>query len=281
MLLAIVLLQAAVPGAVERTGAFANPRLTESSGVVVSRSHPGLLWTHNDSGDEAFLYATDLAGADRGRVRIPGVTPSDAEDLAAGPCPTSSARCLYLADTGDNREARGWVALYAIPEPAVPGGPTDIDRSSAAPRELRFRYPDRPHDVEAVFVTDAGTAYLVTKGRSGGVAVYRVPRAAWAGGGVATAEFVQTLAIEPVVRFVTGAALSPDGARVALRGYWAIAFFALRPDGALEPRGTACDIGGHEPFGEAIAFLDAKRLVLTSEGTRVAPGPIHIVTCPE
>jgi hypothetical protein len=113
------------------------------------------------------------------------------------------------------------------------------------------------------------------------VAVYRVPRDAWARGGVATAEFVQAVATGPAVRFVTGAALSPDGARVAVRGYGGIAFFALRPDGGLEPRGPVCDIRGHEPQGEAVAFLDARRLVLTSEGTRVAPGPIHIVTCPE
>jgi hypothetical protein len=281
MLLALVLLQAAVSGAVERTGAFASPRLTESSGVVVSRSHPGLLWSHNDSGDEAFLYATDLHGADRGRVRIPGIVPLDAEDLADGPCPTSPGRCLYLADTGDNGESRDWVALYAVPEPAAPAGPADVDGSSAAPSALRLRYPDRPHDVEAVFVTDSGTAYLVTKGRRGGVAVYRVPRAAWARGGVATAEFVQALAIEPAVPLVTGAALSPDGARVAVRGYGAIAFFALRADGGLAPHGPACDVRGHEPQGEAVAFLDARRLVITSEGTRVAPGPIHIVTCPQ
>ena len=281
MLLALVLLQAAVSGTIERTGAFANPRLTESSGVVVSRTHPGLWWTHNDSGDEAFLYATDSTGADRGRVRIPGVVPLDAEDLATGPCPAAPTRCLYLADTGDNREARAWVALYAVPEPPAPAGPADVDRRSAAPSQLRLRYPDQPHDVEAVFVTDSGTAYLVTKGRRGGVAVYRVPRAAWSDAGVATAEFVQTLAIGPALGFVTGAALSPDGARVAVRGYGAIAFFVLRPEGRLESRGPVCDIRGHEPQGEAVAFLDARRLVLTSEGTRFGPGPIHIVTCPE
>lgn len=280
MLLVLVVLQAAASGAIERTGAFANPRLTESSGVVVSRTHPGLLWTHNDSGDEAFLYATDLGGGDRGRVRIPGVVPLDAEDLADGPCPSSPARCLYLADTGDNDERRAWVALYAVPEPAPPAQ-QDVESSSAAPRELRIRYPDRPHDVEAVFVTDSGSAYLVTKGRRGGVALYRVPRAAWARGGVATAEFVQALAVGPALRFVTGAALSPDGSRVAVRGYGAIAFFDLRPDGGLEPRGAVCDVRGHEPQGEAVAFLDAKRLVLTSEGTRIAPGLIHVVTCPQ
>src|SRR6266568_6264490 len=41
---------------------FQSPRLVESSGVAVSRAYPGVLWTHNDSGDGPYLYATDLRG---------------------------------------------------------------------------------------------------------------------------------------------------------------------------------------------------------------------------
>jgi len=39
---------------------FQSPRLIESSGVAVSHTYPGVLWTHNDSGDGPYLYATDL-----------------------------------------------------------------------------------------------------------------------------------------------------------------------------------------------------------------------------
>src|SRR2546430_17398958 len=46
------------------TGTFHSPRVKESSGIAVSRAHSGVLWTHNDSGDDAYVYATDLAGAD-------------------------------------------------------------------------------------------------------------------------------------------------------------------------------------------------------------------------
>src|SRR5690242_18699529 len=31
-------------------GRISNPRITESSGVVVSRKDPNVLWTHNDGG---------------------------------------------------------------------------------------------------------------------------------------------------------------------------------------------------------------------------------------
>src|SRR2546425_2345850 len=78
MLVAIVLLQA---------HALASPRLIESSGVAVSHAHPGVLWSHNDSGDGPYLYATDLTGADRGRVLVSGAENEDWEDMALGPCP--------------------------------------------------------------------------------------------------------------------------------------------------------------------------------------------------
>jgi hypothetical protein len=281
MLFLLAVLQDAPPAAVERTGAFASRRVSESSGVAVSRAHAGVLWTHNDSGDDAVLYATDVTGADRGRVRIPGVAPRDAEDLAEGPCPERPGRCLYLADTGDNREERGWVAVYGVPEPEPPAGAADTLRTTAPGSTLRVRYPDGPHDVEAAFVTADATVYLVTKGRRGSVRVYRAARMAWSAGGVVTAEFVQTLtAGESALRAVTGAALAPNGRDVVVRTYGEVAFFALGPDGTLGPLRARCSVRGHEPQGEAVAFLDDRRLVLTSEARGGTPGPIHVVVCP-
>ena len=34
--------------------------VTESSGVAASRCNTGVYWTHNDSGDDAFLFAFNL-----------------------------------------------------------------------------------------------------------------------------------------------------------------------------------------------------------------------------
>ena len=33
--------------------------ISESSGLVASRTMPGAYWTHNDSGDGPFIYAFD------------------------------------------------------------------------------------------------------------------------------------------------------------------------------------------------------------------------------
>src|SRR5436189_4043579 len=166
--------------------AFQSPRLVESSGVAVSRAYPGVLWTHNDSGDGPYLYATDLRGTDRGALLVPGAQAIDWEDMSLGPCPVAfrlqPRACVYLADSGDNMEFRPFVTIYAVPEPAPPERASDTSGTTRAPAVLRLRYPDGSHDVEAVYVSPRDTAvYLVSKGATRGSAIrlYRVDRSAW------------------------------------------------------------------------------------------------------
>src|SRR6267378_6624155 len=104
--------------------AFQSPRVVESSGVAVSRTYPDVLWTHNDSGDGPYLYATDLRGTDRGALLVPGADAIDWEDIALGPCPVAfqlrAPACVYLADSGDNMELRPFVTIYAVTAPPPP-----------------------------------------------------------------------------------------------------------------------------------------------------------------
>src|SRR5712664_1722520 len=172
---------------------FQSPRLIESSGVAVSRAYPDVLWTHNDSGDGPYLYATDLRGTDRGALFVPGADAIDWEDMSLGPCPVAfplqprppvvnADTCVYLADTGDNLEFRPFVTIYAVPEPAPPERASDTSGTTSAPAVLRLRYPDGAHDVEAVYVSPRDTAvYLVSKGatRGSAIRVNRVDRRAW------------------------------------------------------------------------------------------------------
>jgi hypothetical protein len=282
-LIAAALLQLPLPpSAVHKSGEFQRPQLRESSGVAVSRTHHGVLWTHNDSGDGPFIYATDTAGKDRGAVRVTGAAAVDWEDIALGPCPRATGSCLYLADTGDNNEVRSSVFVYAVPEPAPPAAGDSVATTSPA-AVLQLVYPGGPADVEAIYVARDATLYLVTKGRSRGVRLLRVRRDAWQRRGVVAAELVQQLPIEPqprLGRLVTGAALSPDGAHVAVRTYTELYVFAIQPEGTLAPNPTSCLLGPLEPQGEAVDYLDASTLVLTSEAARGVPGIIHIVQCP-
>lgn len=299
ILFALLLLQV-TPA--RQSAEFESPRLIESSGVAVSRAYPGVLWTHNDSGDGPYLYATDLEGRDRGWLLVPGAQAVDWEDMALGPCPVPfllrpaffaarTTTCVYIADTGDNREGRPSVTVYAVPEPRPPQQPGDTLRTTSAPAILRLQYPDGAHDVEAIYVSPRDTAlYLVSKGATRGSAIrlYRVDRKYWSRPGVrqdlAVATRVQTLDIRPnpeAGRVVTGAAIRPDGRVVALRTYTEIYLFHPGVGGRLVPaRQLPCNIAGLERGGEAIAFLGDATFVLTSEAATRHPGTIHTVVCP-
>ncbi len=270
------------PVRADRTGTFEDPRVGESSGVAASAGHPGILWTVNDSGNDPILFATDTLGADLGAFTVAGATNRDWEDAAVGPC--GSATCVYIADTGDNAEDRAEMLIYRVPEPEP--GPA-ASGATAAAEAVRVRYPDAPHDTEALYVDAAGDVHLVTKGRTGGVVHFRVRQAAWGSSGPVTAEGLGSLPLDPGASLsdrITGAALSPDGGIVVVRSYRRLHFFGVRGDGRLEPLGSppvACSVAGLEPQGEAVTWLDAGRLVLTSERfLGLAPGTIHVVECP-
>lgn len=271
---------------------FHSPRIVESSGVAVSHTYPGVLWTHNDSGDGPYLYATDLHGTDRGALLVPGAQAIDWEDMALGPCPSRQLEgaCIYIADTGDNFEFRPYVTIYAIQEPAPPERASDTLGVTRAPAVLRVRYPDGPHDVEAVYVSPRDTAlYLVSKGvlRGAAIRLYRVDRGAWRTPDttfdVAVATLVQTLDIQPspeAGRVVTAGAVRADGREVALRTYAEIYLFYPGVGGRLlTARERPCSIAGREIGGEAIDFLNDSTFVLTSEATARRRGTIDTVTC--
>src|SRR5690606_11546671 len=103
----------------ERVRTIASEELTEASGLVASRAHPGVLWLHNDSGDGPRLFALTEQGALLGEVTIEGAQAHDWEDIALGSGPEAGKSYLYIADTGDNGASRDDVQIYRVEEPAL------------------------------------------------------------------------------------------------------------------------------------------------------------------
>src|SRR4051812_21724822 len=103
------------------TGHVATPAATELSGLVLSRAHRGVLWTHNDSGDRARGFAIAPDGRLLGEVAVTGAENFDWEDIAIGPGP-GSRDTLYVGDIGDNVAQRSDIAVYRMQEPAVDSG---------------------------------------------------------------------------------------------------------------------------------------------------------------
>ena len=98
-------------------GTIKNSSITESSGLVASRSTPGAYWTHNDSGDGPFIYALNAGGVSRGVFRVTGAQAHDWEDISIGPGPDRSKSYLYIGDIGDNSGARPEIVVYRVAEP--------------------------------------------------------------------------------------------------------------------------------------------------------------------
>src|ERR1044071_2795033 len=114
------------PAPASISGAYGTPKkianlkdaaVRESSGLVASRTTPGIYWTHNDSGDGPFLYAFDERGQSRGVWKVTGAKAKDWEGIAAGPGPDPSRKYLYIGDIGDNGERRAEILIYRVAEP--------------------------------------------------------------------------------------------------------------------------------------------------------------------
>ena len=258
--------QAAVRLTLIDTAVLSAPRLDESSGVAPSR-RPGVYWTHNDSGDGPFLYATDSAGRDLGRVRVAGAVNEDWEDIARAPCAAPPGSCLFVGDIGDNWARRRSIVVYVVPEPDPPADASDTSRSVVATDSVRLRYPDHAHDAEALAVTRDGRLLIITKDLTARARLFTA-RIANHPAGPLLLEPVCTLqlAVNPIVgRLVTGAALTPDESVLLVRTY--VSIHAFRMDGSCTPllRETGVVIPVVETQGEGLTFDGPDRIVLTSE----------------
>lgn len=235
------------------------PAATELSGLVLSRTRPGVLWTHNDSGDAPRLLAIGLDGRLLADVAVSGAAAFDWEDIAAGP------RTLYAGDIGDNVPQRETIVVYRVREPA-PGATT------APASRLELRYPDGRHDAEALLRDPAsGELVVVTKTRAGRAGIYAArpqPNT------TTTLRRRGRLAVR--TGEITAGDVSADGSTIALRSYDR-AFVWRRRAGesvAAALRRRPCTAGARllaEGQGEALALgVDGRSLLTVPEGPEPA-----------
>ena len=267
------------PDTIEVLGEM-DPALRESSGLAVSTRYGGVIWSHNDSGDEATVYALDSGGAVVARFDLEGVEARDWEAMDRGPCVRDpEATCLYLADTGDNVRRRDVLVVHLVPEPDPSTGGGLVETEGA----LRYLYPEGPLDAEAVAVAPDGTVVVVNKGRDPQIRLFSIDpervRSSVLDDTAVRLDAGTPLPIEPdwdVGRVVTGAAFHPDGSALAVRTLTEIYFFSW-PD--LAPVGSPCFLGRTEPQGEAIAWESDGAILLSSETNGRGPGRLLRVRC--
>lgn len=231
--------QGAGGGSAEVVTSFADPEIDESSGLVVRGR-----WIHtvDDSGDGPVVYTVDRVTGETARVTTyADDDPEDVEALAPG-----SGGTVWVGDIGDNRRARGTLSVHRL-RPA--GGRVE-------PATYRLRYPDGPHDAEALLVHPrTGRLLVVTKRPFLGAEVFRAP-ARLRPGKLHELEHVST-----VPGLVTDGTFLPDGRHVLLRTYSTAAVLTYP---GLEPVGDF-DLPAQEQ-GEGVAVGDDGRVYLSSEG---------------
>jgi hypothetical protein len=256
-------------GSPEELCSIADERVSESSGIAAS-SKVGVFFTHNDSGDEARFFRFDRTGKVDGVYTLKDVEAIDWEDMSSAK--VDGKDYLYFGDFGDNGEDRESVIIHRVPEPTTTG-----EVEVTAFESYTLKYPDSPHNCEAMFVTTTGDIWVVTKNVGGNSKVFVLPRPK--GTGSFTFKHIGDLTIDTSGfggKYVTGGAVSPDGKFVVLRTYSAALEFAAPAKFEdwvkSEPQQVRTAL---EQQGEAICYSkNGKSLITTSE---FSPCPVSIL----
>lgn len=229
--------------------ALSVPGLKEASGLVASRRNPGLLWSHNDSGDGPRLF---LFGAD-GKIRTEyqvggGAINRDWEDMAAAEI--NGVKTLFVGDIGDNANHNALKFIYRFAEPAYAAGTTNATIANV--ETITFKLPDRSRNAETLLVDQqTKDLYILTKDEAS-VYVYRLPYPQ-ATSGILTAEALGQVPLSGL----TGGSISADNHEIILRTYEQIYYWKRAtgesPTDALKrpPMQLPYLL---EPQGEGVAF---------------------------
>jgi hypothetical protein len=253
-----------------------NQVINESSGIAASRRNKDIFWTHNDSGDDAFIYAIDRQGKHRGIWRVKGASAQDWEDIAVWKDSKSGKSYIYVGDIGNNSKKREFLTVYRIPEPAIK--PADATTTKQNPAEseaaeaIKLKYPEGNFDAETLMIhPQTGDLYIVTKVMGAAAKVFKLKAPFMQQQEARLVQVAEVQVANTMKGFFTGGDISPDGHRVVLCDYLG-AFEFILPD----KKGIAFDeiwqqIAqpvnlGKRKQGEAICYgADGKSLLATSE----------------
>jgi hypothetical protein len=199
-------------------GKIESKEITESSGIVDSRCQKAVLWTHNDSGGDAFIFAIDEKGKQLGTWKISDAKNTDWEDIAT--FQDANGNCfLYIGDTGNNKRTRTELTIYKVKEPKVSDSiensskknPNKTDSAEA----IKFSYPDNNYDAETLLVhPKTQEIYVLTKNTFEASGVFKI-------GNDGKAKKIADFSVPSIPSgFLTGGEISPDGTKVIICDYF-------------------------------------------------------------
>jgi hypothetical protein len=255
-------------------GKIKSAEITESSGIAASKCQTDVFWTHNDSGDGAYIFAINAKGENLGVWRVASAENRDWEDIdtfknAAGEC------FLYVGDIGDNQRKREDLKIYRVKEPTISAASKSATRKDAQNTEnaetIKLDYDDGKHDAETLMIhPQTGDIYVLSKRTDGASGVYKLA-ANYSLEKTNKLKKIAELSVPSIPNgFLTGGAIAPDGTRAIVCDYLDAYEIAL-PTGAknfdeIWTQKIAIVRLGEREQGEAIDYAaDGNSVFATSE----------------
>ncbi len=213
----------------EQIGSLDPKLLGEASGMAISRTYDDRIYHVNDSGDGPNFYVSKSDGSDFKTISIANFAPQDVEALALGSF-GGKPNFLFIGDIGDNPEMRSGISVVVVEEPAKLATITTLTPAAI----ITLRYPDRPHNAEAMAVHPNGDLYILTKEMKTvtkqpmAAQLFRLARTEMSTNtkGPKTLEKIAEFDLPTLLadqdiwgRIVTGLDISPDGKRVLIMTY--------------------------------------------------------------
>ncbi|XP_005103706.2 uncharacterized protein LOC101858796 [Aplysia californica] len=203
-------------------GTVTNGDIDEASGIVVSRTHHDVIYTHNDKGDSSRFFAIGVNGSNLATFTVRNAQNYDWEDLTYGPCAddcasghcsvkvTPNRYCIYISDTGDHHGDGAKETIYMVREPSlIKSGDVDVVST------LRFSWPEE--NAETLMIDPTGQLYIVSKVKGGIAKMAKIPSSAWGGPRVSLdMAHSGTLKISTSHKDPQGGDISPNGREMLL-----------------------------------------------------------------
>ncbi|UJP63661.1 hypothetical protein [Mongoliitalea daihaiensis] len=228
-------------------GKLKNSSIDEASGLVFSRNHAGIMYTHNDSGGKPIVFIIDTLGNSRGTITLKGVKNRDWEDISIGPGPVADVNYIYVGEIGDNQAKYNEIKIYRFPEPQ------NLDEAlEVEPEVLILTYPDGPKDAETLMVDPLSQDIYVLSKRDSANILYKVSQKAFQ---QKQAVLQQVLKL-PFTMSVAGD-ISTCGSKILVKNYLMVFFWERKPDQTIEEAMSKDPLilpYKPEPQGEAIAW---------------------------
>ncbi|MEJ1236717.1 hypothetical protein WBG78_01230 [Chryseolinea sp. T2] len=245
-------------------GLLKSKKLEEVSGLAASVANPGMLWTHNDSGNAAEVYLIDQNTSIKMTCVLQGANNRDWEDIAIGPGPEPGKQYIYVGDIGDNLATHLHKFIYRFEEPVYSADAEKKKTIITKVDKISFSLSDERRDSEAFFI-DPKTRdiYVISKWKSP-VDLYQL-KYTESKGYPDVAQHIGTLPISTVV----ASDFSRDGTELLVKTYSKVFYFKRSGDmtvqSMLKQRKVELPYK-QEPQGEAIAWsTDGKGYYTLSE----------------